>query len=226
MLVAVGPKPIRRFNAKGQVLLPVAGETPPARLYFRREATGVNKGGWETFNVAFNSSPAFRSITADKTLLLYRKNSASGSLEKYVTIPPGAMRGRRIFFLIPSTAGVKLWGRPPLVRRINLDSKKLQRKQFIFKNLSGFTVQHMFDDSVATLQPMKIISYQGNKLEKLYRLNAYYGRYKKVIYNTALKPAIGGGISLFVLYNAWPDTNAGRRVGAFKMMIPVRGEVP
>lgn len=234
-LVAVGPKPPRRYKSNGDgpptMLLPSPGEVPPSRLYFKAGPSKAKKSGtakksskpnWQVFNVAFNNPSAMKNITPEKALELYHKDKKSGEYVKYVSIPPGAVGSRRVFFLIPSTTGKQLWNKPPLVRTIDLDSKTLQGKQFILKNLSDFTVLHAFADSVTAVPPMKTISYTRPKSGELYRLAARYGTHKKIIYNTAVRLDTKGNIQLFALYNASPKTNSGRSVGVFRMMIPVR----
>ena len=229
VLVAVGPKAPRRFKNTGThtssvMLLPEPGEVPPSRLYFKAQPSTDEKPNWQTFNVAFNNPSVMKSITPEKTLTLYQKNTESGEYLKYVTIPPGAEGGRRVFFLIPSATGPKPWEQPPLVRTIDLDSKTLQGKQFILKNLSQFTVLHAFEKSVTEVPSMKTISYTRPRTGELYRLAARYGTQKKIIYNTAVRLDTSGNIQLFALYNANPKTNSGRSVGVFRMMIPVKAD--
>jgi len=226
-VVAVGPAPPRRYkdaggNAPPIMLLPTPGEIPPSRLYYKGRSSSEGKSDWQTFNVTFNNPSTMKSVVPEKSLSLYRKDKESGEYKLYVTIPPGTLGSRRVFFLIPSTTGRKLWDKPPLVRTINLDSKTLEGKQFILKNLSSFTVLHAFANSVTSVPPMKTISYTRPKSGELYRLAARYGTQKKIIYNTAVKLDTHGNIQLFALYNASPQTNAGRSVGVFRMMIPAR----
>lgn len=221
LVVSVGPKPARRFGDKGQMLLPSSGETPPAILYFKGKSATDKKPDWQAFNVPFNNPSALKTIAPEKELVLHRKNKESGDYEKYVVIPPGDVGSRRVFFLIPSTTGMNLWDKQPLVRTIDLNAKSLQGKQFILKNLSGFTVLHAFEDSVTAVPSMKTISYTRPKSGELYRLAARYGTQKKIIYNTAVRLDSRGNIQLFALYNASPKTNSGRSVGVFRMMIPV-----
>jgi len=226
-LVAVGPKPPRRYkesNGGGPptMLLPVPGEIPPSRLYFKGKSATDTKPDWQAFNVAFNNPTTLKDIAPEKTLSLYRKVPKTGEYEKYASIPPGKVGGRRLFFLIPSTRGKTLWNSPPLVRTIDLDSASLSGKQFILKNLSQFTVLHAFADSVISVPPMKTISYTRPKSGELYRLAARYGTHKKIIYNTAVRLDTSGNIQLFALYNASPKTNSGRSVGVFRMMIPAK----
>ncbi|MBK1853494.1 hypothetical protein JO972_00830 [Verrucomicrobiaceae bacterium 5K15] len=227
VIVALGPKPGRRFKeSKGAeapvMLLPQPGEIPPPRLYYKGKSATEKKSDWQGMNLAFNNPSAMREVTPEKPLILYRKLAGDDEYEKYVTIPAGKPGSRRIFFLLPSTTGKKLWNSPPLVRTINLDAEVFSGKQFILKNLSQYTVLHAFADSVTAVPPMKTISYTRPKTGELYRLVARYGTHKKILYNTAVRLDVEGNIQLFALYNASPRTNSGRSVGVFRMMVPYR----
>lgn len=226
-VVALGPKPTRKYKevegAEGPIMLmSKPGQTPPSRLYYKGKAEGDKKTAWQPFNISFNNPSSMRTIEPGKALELYRKLPDDGGYKKYVTIPAAAEGSRRVFFLIPSTIGPTPWEKEPHVRTILISSKSMEGKQFILKNLSKFTILHAFENSVVSVEPMKIISYTRPKSGELYRLAARYGTEKKIIYNTAVRLNDEGHIQLYVLYNANPRTNSGRSVGVFRTVIPAR----
>lgn len=219
-IVALGPKPQRRYSDSGYMLRARPYETPPPRLYYKGKSSTDKKTTWKSFNVPFNNPSAMQAITPGQTLVLHRKLPKDGGYERYVTIPAAPEGSRRVFFLTASTTGPTPWAKPPRVRTISLNSESLKGKQFVLKNLSRFTVLHAFADSVVSVAPMKVISYKRAKTGQLYRLAAQYGTQKKVIYNTAVRLNDEGHIQLFALYDANPKTNSGRSVGVFRTMIP------
>ena len=226
-VVAFGPKPERKYKHVEGVDVPVMllakpGETPPPRLYYQAKEKGDKKVTWKAFNVPFNNPSVMRAVPADKELQLFLKQPRHGEYKRYVKIPAGKEGSQRIFFLTPAVKGSIPWATAPRVSMISLHQANVRGKHFILKNLSRFTVLHAFNDSVVSVEPSEMISYERHKASQLYRLAARYGSHKKVIYNTAVRLHDDGHIHLYVMYDANPKTNLGRSVGVFRMMIPAR----
>ncbi len=224
-LIALGALPPRRYldepGGGGPVmLLARPGEIPPARLYYKEQASAGRKPQWKSWSVPFNNPCVMRSVPPGKALVLYRRMPGNDEYQKYVSIPAAGEGSRRVVFLTATGQGAQRWHGAPSVRSISLSSKRMQGKQLIFKNLSRFTVLHAFEGSVTSVPPLKTISYQCAQTGELYRLAAQYGTRKKIIYNTAVRLGGHGYIHLFALYDANPQTNAGRSVGVFRTMIP------
>ena len=163
-----------------------------------------------------------RSIKAGEEFVLYKK--LADGYEPYVTVPAGEVGMRRVVFLSPSSL-LKNENRPwmdkPQVTVISPDAGRLKDKHFVIKNLSRMTVLHAFGDTIANVDPGQLIGYRRNRQGVLYHLAARYGKQRKIIYNMAVKLGKGSGIHLYTLYDAMPDTNAGRSVGVFRMVLPV-----
>lgn len=230
-VIALGPTPPRRYSesrrgGESVMLLPAPGEVPPARLFIRGDAPAGEQEDWEPFNLSFNNPSPMRSVPAGETLSLYRRKTDAGEYERYVTIPAGEEGVRRVIFLTPSASGGRVWIDPPRVWRIELDQGDLQGKQFMLQNLSRTRVLHAFDKTITEVRPEKIISYQRAGAGMIYRLAARYGSQKKIIYNMAVRLDAEGNRHLYALYDANPQTNAGRSVGVFKTVIPVRQADP
>ncbi len=229
-IIALGPMPPRRYldepGGDGPVmLLARPGEIPPARLYYKDKKPAGRKAQWRPWSVAFNNPSVMRPVAPGEVLALYQKMPGNDEYRKYVSIPAAGEGSRRVVFLTASSQGAQRWHSIPLVSSISLSSKRMQGKQLILKNLSRFTVLHAFEGSVTSVPPLKTIAYQCAQTGELYRLAAQYGTHKKIIYNTAVR--LGGGryIHLFALYDADPQTNAGRSVGVFRTMIPASKSV-
>lgn len=231
MVVALGPVPPRRYSAGGNrgdaaMLLPQVGEVPPSKLYYQGFENDVENSQvtetWRPFQIAFNNTTAMRSIKAGEDFVLYKK--LADAYEPYVTIPSGEAGMRRVIFLSPLSL-LKNKNRPwmdkPHVTVIAPGVGRLKDKQFVIKNLSGMTVLHAFGDTIANVDPGQLIGYRRNHQGVLYHLAARYGKQRKIIYNMAVKLGRGSGIHLYTLYDARPDTNAGRSVGVFRMVLPV-----
>lgn len=226
-VISLGPTPPRRYSnahkrGESVMLLPVAGEVPPARLFRRAGASAEQEGRWQPFNLSFNNPSPMSSIPAGKTLALFRKKAKGEEYERYVTIPAGEQGSRRVIFLTPSARGKQAWVKPPKVWTIPLDAGNLQGKQFILQNLSQTMVLHAFGNKITEVRKKEIIAYQRAEAGMLYRHAARYGKQKKIIYNMALRLDEEGNTHLYALYDTNPDTNAGRSVGVFKTVIPPR----
>lgn len=230
MIVALGPVPPRRYSVgknrgDAAMLLPQVGEVPPSKLYYKGLVDNAKNSKaeetWRPFQIAFNNTTAMRSIKAGGEFVLYRK--VADGYEPYVTVPTGEVGMRRVVFLSPSSL-LKNENRPwmdrPQVTVISPDAGRLKDKHFVIKNLSRMTVLHAFGDTVANVDPGQLIGYRRNRQGVLYHLAARYGKQRKIIYNMAVKLGKGSGIHLYALYDAIPDTNAGRAVGVFRMVLP------
>lgn len=224
-IVALGSMPPRRYldepgSAGPVMLLARSGEIPPAKLYYKGKGSAGQKTDWKPWSIPFNNPCAMTSVPPEKALVLYQKMPGKEDYQKYVSIPAAKEGSRRVVFLTASSHGPHRWNSTPWVRSISLGSKRLQGKQLILKNLSRFTVLHAFEDLVISVPPLQTISYKRAHTGELYRLAAQYGTRKKIIYNTAVRLDGHGNIHLFALYDANPQTNAGRSVGVFRTMIP------
>lgn len=230
MVVALGPVPPRRYSEgksrrDAAMLLPQVGEVPPSKLYYQGLKDDVKNPKavetWKPFQIAFNNTTAMRSIKAGEEFVLYRK--LADGYEPYVTVPAGEVGMRRVVFLTPSSLSRnknRPWMDKPHVTVISPDAGRLKDKHFVIKNLSRMTVLHAFGDTVANVDPGQLIGYRRNRQGVLYHLAARYGKQRKIIYNMAVKLGKGSGIHLYALYDAMPDTNAGRAVGVFRMVLP------
>lgn len=230
MLVALGPMPPRRYSedtkrGDAAMLLPMEGEVPPNQLYYRvsdnaREASGK----WMPFPLAFNNTTAMKSVKAGVELILHRK--LADGYEPYVTIPELEVGMRHVVFLTPSSKGKskhRPWFHGPQVTLVSPDSAGLTGKQFMIKNLSGKKVLHAFGESIASIEPGDLLAYRRSQSGVLYRLAARYGDKRHIIYNMAVRIDEESGAHLYALYDARAETNAGRSVGVFRMVVPVPG---
>lgn len=232
-IIALGAQPPRRYmdqpSGDGPVMmLAQPGKIPPATLYYQEKSASDEVAEWQSWSVALNSVSALKRISAGKVLTLYQKLPDFGGYQKYVSLPAADEGSRRVVFLTASSSGPRPWMQPPWVNIISLTSKNLLGKQLILKNLSRFTVLHAFGGEVASVAPMKTISYKRAHAGELYRIAAQYGRRQKIIYNTAVRLDGRGHTHIFALYNANPGTNSGRSVGVFRAIIPaapITGEI-
>jgi len=227
VVIALGPRPQRKFRETDDgdaavMLLAQPGETPPSRLFYQDDSIRDAEKKWTSFNLAFNNSSTFRKTVPGRELKLHQRKAGGEAYDVYVSLPAVPPASRTIFFLTPKSLGPKPWEDFPAVRSLGLENAELADKQFILANFSKHSVQHAFEDSIEVVRPNQILSYQRDQVGQIYRLAARYGREQKIIYNTAVRLNEEGHAQLFVLYDANPETNAGRDVGVFRMMIPAR----
>ena len=90
----------------------------------------------------------------------------------------------------------------------------------MFINLSQKTLLQAFDGVVTELAPMKHIAYRRRELDKFFRLAARDRTSNKLIFNTAVKGGTRNRANWFVFYDANPLTEAGRKIGVLRMIIP------
>jgi hypothetical protein len=226
-VIALGPRPVRKYAAvegksESVMLLAQPGETPPARLYYRSTGSEEKDGNWNTWQLSFNNASILRPFPAGREIKLYRRLSEEKGYEPYVTLPAMPAASRMIFFLLPGSGGEKPWEKTPAFKVVNLGDVTYTDKRFVMANFSRHTVQHAFEQNVETVEPNQLIGYQHDQVGQIYRLAARYGIERKIIYNTAVRLSQEGHTQLFVLYNANPATNAGRNVGVFKMVVPMK----
>lgn len=224
-IIALGPKPVRKFGIiEGSVepvmLLAHAGETPPARLYYRITGACGKDATSGVVQVAFNRASSFRKIPAGRELTLYRKMDSGDEHESYITLPAFPPATRRIIFLLPSQVATASWEESPVIKMLALENPEFAEKQFILVNFAKCVVQHAFEDRVEAVPPDRMIGYGRDDVGEIYRLAARYGRERKIIYNTAVRLCGEGHIQLFVLHHANPESNAGRDIGVVRMILP------
>lgn len=229
-IVALGPMPPRRYSADTKrgdavMLLPLDGEVPPNKLYYQAgDITPEVSGKWRALPVAFNNTAVMTAIKAEVGLTLYRKHSKH--YEPYAMIPALDAGARHVVFLTPALGGNynrSLWMHRPRVAVVSPDSGSLWDKQFMIKNLSGQKVMHAFGESVRSIEPGDLLAYRRSQSGVLYRLAARYGKKRRILYNMAVRIDEGSGTHLYALYDAREETNAGRSVGVFRMVVPPPG---
>jgi len=160
---------------------------------------------------------------AGEEMVLYRKNKIKDAIyTKYCVIPSGREGSQRVVFLRPSGKGRKCWEASPQVRLLSLHTKKNRGKFLILMNLSRWTVLHALDGKLREVLPGKVISYTRSNVKKRYRIAAFYGRKKEVLYRTAIKLNPDRGLLILAFYDANPKTNLGRSVGVFRAFITMK----
>lgn len=237
-IIAIGPKPPRRFGSAGEdkpnsaavLLPPKPGEIPPRRLYFavgeKDEKTTVsNKEGndptpkleFKSINVTFNNPSHFTNVPPNKLLKLQRRDSISGSeLSDYISIAPLKPGSVTVVLLRPSGLGSKRWLLEPKLYKINLFDEGLTKKKLTILNLSRRPIKSVFHQDKKLIEPGGFQSYESIEGLELHRIAAAYGQEDRIIYNTALRLNRSNRMLFYVLYDANPNTNDGRTVGLFR----------
>lgn len=229
-IVALGPMPPRRYSEGAKrgdaaMLLPMEDEVPPNQLYYQAEGNASEAlSKWLAFPVAFNNASACMVTKGGVEITLHRKHA--NDYKPYVTIPALKAGMRHVVFLTPRSGGRdgrSVWMERPQVTVISPDAAGLLGKQFIIKNLSDRKVLHAFGDSVRSIDPGDLLAYRRSQSGVLYRLAARYGDKRHILYNMAVRIDEGSGTHLYALYDARAETNAGRSVGVFRMLLPAQG---
>ena len=219
-IIAIGPKPARRFSNTGSTILaPKEGEVPPRRLYFEIAQEEGREKILNSINVTFNNPSHFINVPANKSLrLLVRKKN---EYIKYINTKPLAERSTTIIILRPEGVGDRRWLKEPLKYEINLISEPFKNKKVAILNLSRRAIKSVFHEDRQVLEAGGFQTYESIKELGLHRIAAAYGKENKVIYNTAMRLNKNNQLIIFVLYDANPNTNDGRTVGVLRFSVDI-----
>ncbi len=234
-IIAIGPKPPRRFgsadegkaNSAAALLPPKPGEIPPRKLYFGAEKpteqttaatdkANQKNSNLKSINVTFNNPSHFIDVTPNKTLNLQRRESMEIEPTDYISIDPLEPGSMTLVLLRPSGTGDNRWVPEPRQFKINLLDDELKTKKLAILNLSRRPVKSIFHKDLKMIPSGKFQSYDNIEGLELHRIAAAYGQEDKVIYNTALRLDKSSRLLFYVLYDSNPDTNDGRFVGLFR----------
>jgi hypothetical protein len=237
-IIAIGPKPPRRFgspdesrpNSAAALLPPRPGEIPPRRLHFeitqKKQQSGAKKLKedakktplkMKSINVTFNNPSHFIEVPPNKTLKLQRRDSrGSSELSDYISITPLLPGSMTLVLLRPSGKGDNRWVSEPRKYKIDLLDEKLKNKRLAILNLSRRPVKSIFHKDKKMIPAGGFHSYESIQGLELHRIAAAYGREDRIIYNTGLRLNKSNHLLFYVLYDANPNTNDGRTVGLFR----------
>lgn len=207
-LVALGAKPARKYSASGVMMLPVFGEVPPSRLYYKEG------NDWKVLRVNFNRISTLVEMNAEGGVELFRKSPQG--YEKYLTLPAIERDERVLVFLMPSADKENPWTAAPHLIKMPLDEQSLEGKDILVKNLSSHKIRYAVEDTEAILFPMKTIYASSVPSGKPLKFSASYSDDEKLIFQTSVERQSDEFVSLYVLYNTNPETNFGREVAVMK----------
>ena len=235
-IIAIGPKPPRRFgspegdkpNSAAALLPPKPGEIPPRRLYFEikeeKKTTEPQKDEkkpplkLKSINVTFNNPSHFIEVPPRKILKLQRRGNSE--LSDYISIAPLKPGSMTVVLLRPTGKGDKRWVSEPKQYKIDLLDDELNNKRLAILNLSRRPVKSIFHKDKKMIPAGGFQAYECIEGLELHRMVAAYGREDKIIYNTALRLNKSNRLLFYVLYDANPNTNDGRTVGLFRTSMP------
>lgn len=223
-IIAIGPKPPRRFgspdgdkpNAAAALLPPKPGEIPPRRLYFetKEKEEDEREIAMKSINVTFNNPSHFIKVPPSKTLNLQRRDGSEYS--SYIKIGPLEPGSMTVVLLRPTGKGYKRWVPEPNQSKIDLLSDELNNKKLAILNLSRRPVKSIFHHDKKMVPAGGFQTYESIEGLELHRIAAAYGQENRIIYNTGLRLNKSNRLLFYVLYDANPNTNDGRTVGLFR----------
>ncbi|MGJ8655447.1 MAG: hypothetical protein ACSHX6_03275 [Akkermansiaceae bacterium] len=232
-IIAIGPKPPRRYGgdggkgskSAGAMLPPHPGEIPPRRLHFdvtkKKKNSSTKTDDKEpkqsSINVTFNNPSHFIEVPPNKTLSLQRREQSEYS--KYISIGPLQPGSMTVILLRPTGTGFKRWVSEPTQHKINLFADSLKNKKLAILNLSRRPIKSIFHDDKKMITSGGFQAYESIEGLELHRMAAAYGQEDKIIYNTALRLNKSNRLLFYVLYDANPNTNDGRTVGLFRTSV-------
>ncbi len=229
-IIAIGPKPPRRFgspdgdkpNSAAALLPPKPGEVPPRRLHFEiKEDDKKPLLKPKSINVTFNNPSHFIEVPPSRILKLQRRDSGGNSeLSDYLSIAPLKPGSMTVVLLRPTGKGDKRWVSEPKQYKIDLLDDELNNKRLAILNLSRRPVKSIFHKDKKMIPAGGFQAYECIEGLELHRMAAAYGREDKIIYNTALRLNKSNRLLFYVLYDANPNTNDGRTVGLFRTSMP------
>ncbi len=234
-IIAIGPKPPRRFgsadedkpNSASALLPPKPGEIPPRKLFFgtekaNKQSSAITDAGnqshanLKSINVTFNNPSHFIEVAPNKTLNLQRREAMDSEPTDYISIEPLEPGSMTLVLLRPTGTGDNRWVPEPKLFKINLLSDELKTKKLAILNLSRRPVKSIFHKEQQTVPSGGFQSYESIEGLELHRIAAAYGQEDNIIFNTALRLDNSSRLLFYVLYDSNPNTNDGRTVGLFR----------
>lgn len=231
-IIAVGAKPARSYTDSGAMKLPQRGEVPPTQLYYRANEEGSGskvrskKDQWQAIELTFNNSSVMTAMPAGRQLTFYQKGTSD--YKKYLTLSALEEGERRVVLLTRSTSKDASWMSAPDQHEIGVAPSSAQQwegVQLVFKNLSSGRLVCGVGNSKKPLTRQKTLYYRDQD-EGLCRVVVHSEGDARAVYHTAIriKGALGAEAGarpfLYVFYDADPKTNAGSKVGVFRMVMP------
>ena len=229
-IVAVGAKPSRRYADDARydspiMLLPESGTVPPARLFYKTTSI-EGEAQWEVLNIPFNSAPLVKTLPAGKSLRLYQK--LSGEYEFYMTLPKQSEGKQSLLVLTPSKKGKGLssenkpWDESPEIHQLNFDRFDQSDDGVFLKNISSVIVETVIGDQAFKMKPGDFSHQFYKSKSNFISLSASYleTRSKQLICKTTISVYQQERQLLLVYYDANTETNAGKKVGIHRLLIP------
>ncbi len=228
-VLAIGPKPLRRYTAEDKdqahaastLLLPRPYEIPPKILF----NLATNKSGnLLPINVSFNNPPSFISAPASKTFRL--KQSLTDESDPYIILSPLKPGSVNLILLQPSSTAPKRWQSDPKMHKLVLSAPNIIRKDLAFINLSRRPIKTQFHQAEKIILPGTSQLYSKISGQLLHRISAHYGHENKLIINTAIKlpQSDTSSHNLYIFYDANPNTNAGKTIGLMRVSVDTTAE--
>jgi hypothetical protein len=234
-IIAIGPKPPRRFGSADEdkatsaaaLLPPKPGEIPPRKLFIqvneKEKKSAVTTEGenkipqiLKSINVTFNNPSHFIEVPPNKTLQLQRRDSTEDEPADYISIEPLEPGSLTLVLLRPTGTGDNRWVPEPRQHKVNLLDDTLKTKRLAILNLSRRPVKSIFHKEQEMIPSGGFQSYESIEGLELHRIAAAYGQENKIIFNTALRLNNSDRLLFYVLYDSNPNTNDGRTVGLFR----------
>ncbi len=217
--VYISKKELAQLSGNAIMLSPNIHQVPPPLL-----VTDGEEGESSRIRVGYHSNPVFRKVPAGRPLILKRHvKPGSAKLAKYMTLEALMPSSRVLVLMVPPDKPPLLWkSEPKHLKYINLDGPRMVGKNLIIVNTT--TEQLNFK--------------LGSKYVELggWSSSAIQLEHKKagVLRFTVDSPKLHAGVvargnvlvdlknlNLFVIYDANPRTNAGKRIGVYKSVVPL-----
>ena len=176
-------------------------------------------------NVSFNNPPSFITIPANKAFKLYREKSTLSEVEAreeishYLTVAPLGPGSRSLIILLPSSPSPNRWKSEPKQKVVRLTSSAFTNKSLALINFSRRTIKSKYHETQTLISSGEKVVYSKPSKLNFHRASAHYGRENKVIINTAIKLNQSDLLTLYIFYDANPNTNDGRSVGLLRVRI-------
>lgn len=214
-----GARPARDPGAGDIPILlpPMAGAVPPSTLYYKLPKAPPNGNPWGRIRVGFNNATSVTKVHAGVPLDLHSIDRAKNSAYRsYLKLPPLEPWSQVVVFLTPSRKGKTPWKSEPTFSVLNLRSQALLDKNVLVRNFSNEPVAFIIDDNQpVTLNSGQRKSFVIAKKDGFHRVAAIQVQGKVPVLNTSLRFPTGT-LTVMAFYNAEPQTNGGKTVGAFR----------
>jgi len=217
--VQISKKELAKLSGNVIILSPNIHQVPPPIL-----VTDGDEGESLRIRVGYHSNPVFRKVPAGRPLILKRHvKPGAAKLAKYMTLEALMPSSRVLVVMVPPDKPPLLWkSEPKRLKYINLDSPRMVGKSLIIVNTTTEQLNFKLGSKYVELGGGSSRAIEvGHKESGVLRFTVDSTKRDVGVVARGSVLVDLKSLNLFVIYDANPRTNAGKRIGVYKSVVPL-----